>query len=366
MINLTLDTVLKSLQEIGQFIVWIALGVAALEILLYFLLYRLFPTKNALAYMLLAPALIGIAFLIIYPFAFEVYLAFTDMSLMTARNPTFSLQNGIDNFRAVFTGTVAHKASFWQVLWRTVLWTIINVVFHVSGGMVLALLLNRPMRLRGLYRTLLVFPWAIPQPIAAMSLRNQFNFLYGFFNVIIRAINKPLLAAAEAWVAIPLIGPLFDWLSRTIIPVSWLQDPTMAFVAVCISNIWLGIPFMSVIILGGLQSISREYYEAAEMDGASGWNQFRSITLPLLNPVLTPAVVLGTVWTFNNLNVIYLITRGGPQERTDILVTSLYKAAFQFYRYGFSAAFALVIFVFLLAFALIYIRVSGGLKTAYE
>jgi len=102
------------------------------------------------------------------------------------------------------------------------------------------------------------------------------------------------------------------------------------------------------------------------MDGASGWNQFRSITLPLLNPVLTPAVVLGTVWTFNNLNVIYLITRGGPQERTDILVTSLYKAAFQFYRYGFSAAFALVIFVFLLAFALIYIRVSGGLKTAYE
>jgi len=202
MINLTLDTVMKSLQEIGQFIVWIALGVAALEVLLYFLLHRLFPTKNALAYMLLAPALIGIAFLIIYPFAFEVYLAFTDMSLKTARNPTFSLQNGIDNFRAVFTSTVAHKASFWQVLRRTVLWTVINVVFHVSGGMVLALLLNRPMRLRGLYRTLLVFPWAIPQPIAAMSLRNQFNYLYGFFNVIIRAVNKPLLAAAEARLAL--------------------------------------------------------------------------------------------------------------------------------------------------------------------
>jgi len=366
MISLTLDTVVRSLREIGQFVLFIALGVAVLEALLYLLLHRVLHARNALAYMLLAPALVGISLLVIYPFAYDVYLAFTNMSLRTAQNPTFSLQNGIENFRAVFAGTVAHKATFWQVLWRTILWTVINVVFHVSGGMGLALLLNRPMRLRGLYRTLLVFPWAIPQPIAAMSLRNQFNYLYGFFNVIIRAVNKPLLSAAEAWASVPMVGPVFDWLSRTVVPVSWLQDPKWAFVAVCISNIWLGIPFMSVIILGGLQSISKEYYEAADMDGASGWNKFRSITLPLLRPVLTPAVVLGTVWTFNNLNVIYLITQGGPQERTDILVTSLYKAAFQFYRYGFSAAFALVIFAFLLAFALIYIRVSGGLKTAYE
>ena len=102
------------------------------------------------------------------------------------------------------------------------------------------------------------------------------------------------------------------------------------------------------------------------MDGASAWQQFRNITLPLLRPVLTPAIVLGVVWTFNKFDVIYLITQGGPQEKTDILVSSMYKAAFQFYRYGFTAMFALVIFVMLFLFTLFYLRISGGLKSATE
>jgi len=123
---------------------------------------------------------------------------------------------------------------------------------------------------------------------------------------------------------------------------------------------------MSVIILGGLQSISQEYYEAAEIDGASKIQQFRFITLPLIRPVLTPAIVLGVVWTFNKFDVIYLITQGGPQEKTDILVSSMYKAAFQFYRYGFTAMFALVIFIFLLGFTLFFLRMTGGLKSAAE
>lgn len=123
---------------------------------------------------------------------------------------------------------------------------------------------------------------------------------------------------------------------------------------------------MTVIILGGLQSISQEFYEAAEIDGASKWQQFRHITLPLLNPVLTPAIILGVVWTFNKFDVIYLITQGGPQEKTDILVSSMYKAAFQFYRYGFTAMFALVIFIILLIFTLVFLRVSGGLKSATD
>ncbi len=297
-------------------------------------------SKLGLAYLLIAPAFVGVLFLILYPFGYEIYLAFTNAALRTMRHPSFGLQYGLKNFRDVFTGVVAHKATFWEVLLRTVLWTVINVFFHVTGGMALALLLNRPLRFRAIYRTLLIFPWAIPQTIAAMALRNEFNYMYGFFNVMLRRVGLQ--------------------------PIPWLQNPHWAFVAVVISNIWLGIPFMMVIILGGLQSISREYYEAAEIDGANAWHQFWNVTMPLLRPVLTPAVILGTVWTFNNINVIYLITQGGPQERTDILVTSLYKAAFSFYRYGFSAAFALVIFVFLLAFALVYLKLTGGLKAVYE
>ncbi len=293
-----------------------------------------------LAYLLLMPALIGIAALVLYPFLYNIYLAFTNMGMSTIRTYTFSLQNGINNFKQVFTGVVAHDASFWQVLGRSILWTAINVVCHVTGGMTLALLLNRNLRLKGIYRTLLIFPWAIPQTIACMSLRNEFNFQYGFVNTLLRTVGLK---------AVP-----------------WLQSGTWAFVAVVISNVWLGIPFMMVILLGGLQSISPEYYEAAEIDGASSWQQFWNITVPLLRPVTTPSIILGTVWTFNALNVIYLITQGGPQEKTDILVSSLYKAAFEFYRYGFAAAFALVIFAFLLLFSLVYIKASGGLKAAYE
>jgi arabinogalactan oligomer/maltooligosaccharide transport system permease protein len=132
------------------------------------------------------------------------------------------------------------------------------------------------------------------------------------------------------------------------------------------TNVWLGIPFMMVVILGGLQSISQEYYEAAEIDGASKWQQFRHITLPLLRPVLVPATILGTVWTFNRFEVIFLVTQGGPQEKTDILVSSLYKAIFQFYRYGFSAAFALVIFFILLLWSILYLRITKGLRGVYE
>jgi len=417
MISLTLDAILNSLGSVGKFVLLVVAGVALLEAYVYLLVFRRprnvvgqvvnlilelviaaglvyllyqalvaakgsLPPANVVAlgavvaivamvviyflsepkaahrglvWILLTPALLGISFLIIYPFLFELKLAFTDASMGTIKNINLtpfswsdaSLAKGINNLQTLFTGTVAHDATFGQVLVRTILWTVINVVFHVSGGMGLALLLNRPMKtwVKGLYRTLLVFPWAIPQTIVCMSLRNEFNFLYGFFNVMLRRVNEVL----------PFVGP-----------VSWLQNPFWAFVAVCISNIWLGIPFMMVIILGGLQSISREYYEAAEMDGAGAWRQFRNVTLPLLQPVITPSVILGTVWTFNNINVIWLITQGGPQEKTDILVTSLYKAAFQFYRYGFSAMFAFVIFGILLLWALFYLRVSGSTKSLYE
>jgi arabinogalactan oligomer/maltooligosaccharide transport system permease protein len=222
------------------------------------------------------------------------------------------------------------------------------------------------MKLQGVYRTLLIIPWAIPTTIAAMALRNEFDSRYGLFNILLTDLNTWLTGISHGTTNIFLIGNAFSWLAAHIGPVSWKQDAFWAFVSILISNIWLGIPFMSVIILGGLQSISQEYYEAAEIDGASSFQQFRHITLPLLRPVLTPAIILGVVWTFNKFDVIYLITQGGPQEKTDILVSSMYKAAFQFYRYGFTAMFALVIFVILLIFTLVYLRASGGLKSATD
>ncbi len=325
-------------------------------------------SKLGLPYLLVLPALIGILFLIIYPFLFEIKLAFSNASLGTqaTKNAQYGLIYGWDNLKTLFTGKVAKDAMFFEVFGRTILWTVINVTFHVVGGMILALLLHRPMKLQGFYRTLLIFPWAVPTTIAAMALRNEFDSRYGLFNILLTNLNTWLVNVSHGTASIPLLGDMFTWLGSNIGPVSWKQDAFWAFISVLISNIWLGIPFMSVIILGGLQSISKEYYEAAEIDGATKFQQFRNITLPLLRPVLTPAIILGVVWTFNKFDVIYLITQGGPQEKTDILVSSMYKAAFSFYRYGFTAMFALVIFVILLIFTLIYLRASGGLKSATE
>lgn len=349
--GLTADRVLNSLGEVVPVVVALAVGTVALELLVYLFFTRVVVSKNALAYTLLAPSVVGLLAFFAYPFAYDVYLAFTDMKLATLLNPTFSLENGIANFQRVFFrqtedglvwGRLLQTAdsTFPVILWRTIVWTVVNVTFHVLGGLGLALLLNRKLRFKGVYRTLLVLPWAIPQVIVALTWKSEFNFQYGFVNQMLQSVGLPA--------------------------VQWLDNPTWAFVAVIIVNVWLGIPFMMVMILGGLQSISDEYYEASEMDGAGKWDQFRHVTLPLLRPVLAPAITLGTIWTFNMVNIIWLITQGGPQEGTNILVTALYNAAFSFNRYGFAAAFSLVCFVILFTFSLFFMRRTGAFGSVYE
>ena len=141
--------------------------------------------------------------------------------------------------------------------------------------------------------------------------------------------------------------------------------PTLAFYAVLIANIWLGWPFMMVVATGALQSIPPDLYEAADVDGASKWTQFTKITLPLLRPAMVPAIMLGTVWTFNQFNVIFFITGGGPRGQTDLLVTQAYKLIAQEQLYGAAAAFSIIVFFVLLIITLINNRITRATK-AYD
>jgi len=336
---LTAGVVVNTIKELGSMVLYIILGIIILEILVYVVLGKIFKSKYTLPYMLMIAAIFGLTMLVIYPVSYEVRLAFTNMSLRHFRTYTLSWAQGLKNFALIFSEPVLKQIRFFPLLFRTLLWTAINVVFHLAGGMGLAILLNRQMRGRGIYRTLLVFPWAVPQIIAVLAWKGEFHYEYGFVNVMLKSMGMQ--------------------------PIQWMVSPFWNFAAACITNIWLGIPFMMVIILGGLQSIPLEFYDAAEIDGASRWQQFRNITLPLLKPVLTPAVVLGIIWTFNNFNVPYMIN-ANELETTDILVTALFRAAFEYHRYGFSAAFAMVIFIVLFIIASVYIRVTHGLKGAYE
>lgn len=326
----------NAIGQVGLTLVVIAVIVAVLEVVLYLLLVKTLKTKHAIPVMLVAPAALGLAVLIVWPLIWELRISFTNMSLKNFKDPQFV---GFQNYINVFTEPVLKLTTFWQLLAQTIIWTVINVTCHVTIGMALALLLFRKMRGKGIYRALIVLPWAIPQIIALLVWRTEFSFEYGSVNQMLGFFG--------------------------IAPIAWLSDPFWNFTAMIFVNVWLGIPFMMVLILGGLQSISPDFYEAAEIDGASSRQSFRAITMPLLRPVLTPAIILGTVWTFNNINVPFFMNPN-ELETSDILVTAVFRQAFQYNRYGDAAAFAFIIFLILLAFTVFYIQKTGSLKGAYE
>jgi arabinogalactan oligomer / maltooligosaccharide transport system permease protein len=341
---LSLDALISAVVQVGTTLVIVGIFFALLEGLLYLVLVKLLHARIAVPIMLVAPALVGLAVLIVWPLLWELNVSFTSMSLRNFRDPGLlglaaDMFVGLENYTQVFTQPVLQNTGFWQLFGQTIIWTAINVFFHVTLGMALALLLHRQMRGKGIYRALIILPWAIPQVIALLIWRTEYNNEYGAANQLLGLIG---------------LGP-----------VPWLSDPFWNFTAMIITNVWLGVPFMMVIILGGLQSISNEYYEASEIDGASSRQSFRHITLPLLRPVLTPAIILGTVWTFNNINVPYFINQN-ELETSDILVSALFRQAFQYNRYGDAAAFAFVIFIILLIFTVFYVRRTGSLKGAYE
>lgn len=217
--------------------------------------------------------------------------------------------------------------SFWFTLAVTVGWTIANVLLHVSIGVALALLLREPwVRMRSMWRALLIVPWAVPNYITALIWKGLFHRQYGAINALVVAVGGD--------------------------PVDWFGSWATAFAANLATNTWLGFPFMMVVTLGALQSIPRDLEEAAEVDGADWWFRMRHVTLPLLMPALLPALILGSVWTFNMFNVVYLVSAGEPDGGTEILISEAYRWAFsRGNRYGYAAAYAVLIFGVLLAYS---------------
>ena len=199
------------------------------------------------------------------------------------------------------------------------------VTIGVSLGLVLALILNtKGLRGKAIYRVLFILPWAVPNYITALIWKGMFHQQFGVINQVLQIFGLDA--------------------------VSWFEKPVTSFATVLTTNGWLSFPFMMVISLGALQSIPADLYEAARVDGATRWQQFRSITLPSLKPALVPAVILSVIWTFNMFNIIYLVSQGEPGGATEILVTQAYKLAFEQYRYGYAAAYSTVIFLILLAY----------------
>ena len=284
------------------------------------------------AYLYVVPAALAMGVLVVVPF-----LVGATVSLFAHHNGEFTFV-GLANFFSIVLArdwALTSPLSFYFTLVITVLWTVLNVLLHVSIGLALAMLLREPwLQLRAVYRVVLILPWAVPNYITALLWKGMFHKQNGAINLILASVGLE--------------------------PVSWFSQFSTAFAANLITNTWLGFPFMMVVTLGALQSIPRELEQAAAVDGATGWQRFWLITLPQLRPALLPAVILGSVWTFNMFNIIYLVSGGEPDGATDILISEAYRWAFtRGHRYGYASAYAVLVFFVLLGYSRLGNRLAG-------
>jgi arabinogalactan oligomer/maltooligosaccharide transport system permease protein len=280
------------------------------------------------AYAFLAPVALVMAVIVIYPLIGSIWSSFTDLNRSNAATvfrPGSEQFIGLDNYVTIL-GSEEFRG---RLLW-TITWTAVNVFFHFTFGLGLALLLNQRFRGRTVYRLILMLPWAVPAFISAVSWRYIFNGEYGVLNLFLANFG--------------IDGP------------NWLSDPFWAYVAPIIVNVWLGVPFMMVALLGGMQSIPADLYEAARVDGANRRQQFWNVTVPQLKSVSVAVTMLGIIWTFNLFVVIFLTTGGGPGGRTDILVTESFNL-FQAGQFAQAATYSVLILSLLLVFVTIYQRV---------
>ncbi|WP_343079581.1 sugar ABC transporter permease [Ostreiculturibacter nitratireducens] len=234
--------------------------------------------------------------------------------------------NGTANYSEVFADPL-----FYSSLWRTLIWTVVVVGGTLLISIPVAIILNDDFYGRGLARVIIMLPWAISLTMTAVVWRWALNGRSGLFNA-----------------SLMQMGVINE-------PVEWLATAPLAFTVEILVGILVSIPFTTTILLGGLSSLPQDAYEAAVVDGASRWDQFRMITLPLMKPFINIAIVLNVIYVFNSLPIIWVMTEGGPANGTDILVTYLYKLAFRFGQLGKASAISLVMFLVLLAFTAVYV-----------
>ncbi len=254
---------------------------------------------------LFLPTLIPVVFLSILPLIQGVYLGFTDYTL------------GAEQRKFIFLGNFSKMLSdrqFWSSFQIGAIWTFSVTLGVIVLGMVLALLLNARLPGQGVARVLVLIPWAIPPVIKGMIWRLMYHPTSGFLNAAL--ISAGLLKS----------------------PVDWLNDFTWALPAVIIVGIWTGLPQATVVLLAGLQTISEDLREAAALDGASSWGQFRHVTLPLMMPVILAVSALEFMWNFNSFGLVYTLTEGGPAGTTRLPMLFAYEEAFRYGNIAYASA----------------------------
>lgn len=281
--------------------------------------------NRTLPYLLTLPSLLLAAVVIFWPVWDLIQIATHDVSRFGQLRGT----NDFANFSELFG-----DPDFIAALWRTGLWTVLVVGGALALSLPVAIILNTDFYGRGLARVVVMLPWAVSLTMTAVVWRWALNGESGMLNSALRGLG------------------LIDQ------NIQWLASAATAFPMQVLIGILVTVPFTTTIFLGGLSSIPDDLYEAAALEGATPWQQFREITFPLLKPFINIAIVLNTIYVFNSFPIIWVMTQGGPANSTDILVTHLYKLAFRIGKLGEASAVSLVMFAILLFFTMIYVRLA--------
>jgi multiple sugar transport system permease protein len=286
-------------------------------------LHEWWEQEHIFGYGLILPALLLVVCLVAYPFCMAIYFSLSDYWV---GSPGEFI--GLENFRQIFANEVFHRT-----VYNSFVFTAIAVAFKVLLGVWLAMLLFRNFKFKRLIRGAILLPWVIPTALSTLAWWWMFDSLYSVVNWT--GIRLGLLSAP---------GP------------NWLGMTNYAMTAVIAVNVWRGLPFFAIIVLAGLVSIPREYYEAAEVDGAGSWGGFRHVTLPLLKPVLAVVILFSTIFTFADFNIVQVLTRGGPVNTTHLFATLAYQTGLVGGNLGQGAAISLFLFPMLAAVVFIQLR----------
>ena len=279
--------------------------------------------EQVFGYGLILPALVLIVGLVAYPFGMAIYFSLSDYWVGSPGSFV-----GLQNFRDVVANEI-----FQRTVYNSFVFTAIAVVLKAVLGVWLAMLLFRNFKLKRLIRGAVLLPWVIPTALSTLAWWWMFDSLYSVVNWT--GIRLGLIAPP---------GP------------NWLGMPGYAMTAVITVNVWRGLPFFAITVLAGLVSIPGEYYEAAEVDGASSWGRFRFVTLPLLKPVLAVVILFSTILTFADFNIVQILTRGGPVNTTHLFATLAYQIGLQGGNLGQGAAVSLFLFPMLAAVVFLQLR----------
>jgi arabinogalactan oligomer/maltooligosaccharide transport system permease protein len=300
--------------------------------------------EKSFPYLLLTLPGLGVLFFTILPIVFMILIAFTNYS-SPHHIPTKGLVDWVGF--STFTNLIVYSQwayTFWNVLAWTILWAIIATVTCYFGGIFVAMLIQQKgIRFKGMWRTLFIIPYAIPQFISLLIMKNLFNSQLGPINQYFRLLGLEGLP--------------------------WLIHPFWAKVTIVAVNMWIGVPVTMVLVLGILTAIPKDLYEAADVDGASGFQKFRNITMPYVLFATAPLLIMQFAGNINNFNVIYLLTKGDPKTgeyafagTTDLLVTWLYKLTLDNQIYNIASAVGILIFIFIASFSIYNFRRTRSFK----